>query len=859
MRSEPAGPARGAHRLAAGPRGDDALRAHASSSCPAPRSATATLPAHFFESIACGVAAGRQLPARCHRVSASRCRRTPRPRSSATSSPSLLADPERHRSRPPALRERVVPAPTRGTCGPRSSRPRRARLAASSRRRPQRALHYFPDYNRANPYQGMLFAGLDAVDAYPVAVTDVIEPPGEPRGLGGARHPQHPLDDADPAVRHRAVTGRRSSSTASAPRCTSSAPPAAGWSGRCTTCSRTRPSHVWAETQLAQLLADRADTIHALSEITARQASEVLRLDPRKVVVIEHSSYLGRYPQWISREAARAQLGFGPDDKVLVALGGIRPYKGLGRLLDVFHELADEDPSAPAARRRQAGADAGDGRSQATLRAVTAGDLGVLPRPRRPAPGLVRRGRPRRAALLPHPQLRRLLAGPDLRAADRRPAHRRPARPRRRAARAPLQPARRPLAQGDPAGRRPSTSSTTRTTRAMARAASLATARSRPPQQMADDFATFIEPLLGQRAGPPTGDGVIGRDRTPHELRGPALRTRPGRLGPARPRLDRRPARHRARLPPRTPHAPSSTPPTSRRTRSSRRRGSPARACGRPATCRRRSGTSPRGRGATGWPRTRSSTPSGSTRRTPPPATTSSGRWPGGRDHATRDTPLPVRRGYPHISWGEFRDNALRAAREWQVLSYLDANPGAHQHSPETAGPVVTVLMSAQDVGPLLAPTIAALQAQTLDQWELLVLDRGSIDATGHDRLRRGRPRPPRPGRHGLAHPARAAPSTAASSGPAASSSRSSSPGTCGTRSSSPAASACSGPATARPCTPSPDRDTRLSGELVTTVPVRPRDDAAAPLRSLDEARRLRRGRVRGDGRRPSSTASAPR
>ncbi|WP_457205859.1 glycosyltransferase [Nocardioides sp. P5_C9_2] len=99
--------------------------------------------------------------------------------------------------------------------------------------------------------------------------------------------------------------------------------------------------------------------------------------------------------------------------------------------------------------------------------------------------------------------------------------------------------------------------------------------------------------------------------------------------------------------------------------------------------------------------------------------------------HATRDTPLPVRRGYPHISWGEFRDNALRAAREWQVLSYLDANPGAHQHSPDTAGPVVSVLMSAQDVGPLLAPTIAALQAQTLDQWELLVLDRGSIDATG--------------------------------------------------------------------------------------------------------------------------------
>lgn len=100
-------------------------------------------------------------------------------------------------------------------------------------------------------------------------------------------------------------------------------------------------------------------------------------------------------------------------------------------------------------------------------------------------------------------------------------------------------------------------------------------------------------------------------------------------------------------------------------------------------------------------------------------------------DHATRETPMPVRRGYPHLQWGEFRDSALRAAREWQVLSYLDANPGAHHPSPDSPGPIVTVLMSAQDVGPLLAPTIAALQDQTLDQWELLVLDRGSIDATG--------------------------------------------------------------------------------------------------------------------------------
>ncbi|PVG82641.1 hypothetical protein DDE18_09705 [Nocardioides gansuensis] len=98
---------------------------------------------------------------------------------------------------------------------------------------------------------------------------------------------------------------------------------------------------------------------------------------------------------------------------------------------------------------------------------------------------------------------------------------------------------------------------------------------------------------------------------------------------------------------------------------------------------------------------------------------------------AQRDTPLPVRRGYPPLLWGEFRDNALRAAREWHAQTHLDANPGAQQPLAGEPSPVVTVLMSAQDVGPLLGPTIASLQAQSLDQWELLVLDRGSIDSTG--------------------------------------------------------------------------------------------------------------------------------
>ncbi len=175
----------------------------------------------------------------------------------------------------------------------------------------------------------------------------------------------------------------------------------------------------------------------------------------------------------------------------------------------------------------------------------------------------------------------------------------------------------------------------------------------------------------------------------------------------------------------------------------------------------------------------------------------------GARD--ARHARCPVRRGYPHTQWGEFRDNALRAAREWQVLSYLDANPGAHQHSPETDRP--------GGHRPDERPGRRA--AAGADDRRPAGPDPRPVGAAGpRPRARSTRPGPSPPtGRPGTPAsgsswapaPSWAAPSTAASSAPAASSSPSSSRGTCGTPSTSPAAWACSGPATARPCTPSPD------------------------------------------------------
>jgi glycosyltransferase involved in cell wall biosynthesis len=103
--------------------------------------------------------------------------------------------------------------------------------------------------------------------------------------------------------------------------------------------------HRWAEIDLATLLAEKADAIHVLSDATFDAVGDLYPVDRSKVTVIGISSYLGEYPDWVSREGARERLGIMPEEKVLIALGGIRPYKGLDLLVDTFEPLARRDPS----------------------------------------------------------------------------------------------------------------------------------------------------------------------------------------------------------------------------------------------------------------------------------------------------------------------------------------------------------------------------------------------------------------------------------------------------------------------------------------------------------------------------------
>ncbi len=101
---------------------------------------------------------------------------------------------------------------------------------------------------------------------------------------------------------------------------------------------------------------------------------------------------------------------------------------------------------------------------------------------------------------------------------------------------------------------------------------------------------------------------------------------------------------------------------------------------------------------------------------------------------AVPSTPLPTRVLPRKVSWGTYRAAAIEAAAAWreEVVVERPALVGPAGPLPATMGgsPTVTVVMAAQDAGPLVHATVASLQAQTFTDWHLVAVDRGSVDDT---------------------------------------------------------------------------------------------------------------------------------
>jgi glycosyltransferase involved in cell wall biosynthesis len=59
---------------------------------------------------------------------------------------------------------------------------------------------------------------------------------------------------------------------------------------------------------------------------------------------VPHPSYRGAYADHVSRHDARYELGLHADEFVVLALGAIRPYKGLDELLDAWQDVPRDRP-----------------------------------------------------------------------------------------------------------------------------------------------------------------------------------------------------------------------------------------------------------------------------------------------------------------------------------------------------------------------------------------------------------------------------------------------------------------------------------------------------------------------------------
>jgi beta-1,4-mannosyltransferase len=96
------------------------------------------------------------------------------------------------------------------------------------------------------------------------------------------------------------------------------------------------------EAALQQAVADRARLIHVLNGGTLDATAEWFIISPQRIVHIPHPHYVGSYPDIVSRDQARYDLGLLADEVVYAFVGAIKPYKGLEQLLDAFDTVRED-------------------------------------------------------------------------------------------------------------------------------------------------------------------------------------------------------------------------------------------------------------------------------------------------------------------------------------------------------------------------------------------------------------------------------------------------------------------------------------------------------------------------------------
>lgn len=93
-------------------------------------------------------------------------------------------------------------------------------------------------------------------------------------------------------------------------------------------------------------LADAIIVHCAAAKQSVMNAYELPSTASGKIFVVPHASYIGTYPNTVSRSEARRGMGsLDDEDRVFLFLGKLRPYKGLRTLVSAFREVGLSSPN----------------------------------------------------------------------------------------------------------------------------------------------------------------------------------------------------------------------------------------------------------------------------------------------------------------------------------------------------------------------------------------------------------------------------------------------------------------------------------------------------------------------------------
>ena len=209
---------------------------------------------------------------------------------------------------------------------------------------PTRAIGFFPDYRQTNPYQDMLYKTFrdHRTAAFPIGQLSLLDqslPAKE--GTRRVLHIHWTAPILGPAETEADALTNLDSALGSIERFKE------GGGKVVWTIHNELPHEVryrTLEIHLRNELTRRADMIHVMCHETIDILHDLYPVPTERTVVIPHSGYVGVYPDAADRELCRHRLGVNPDDIVLLALGGIRPYKRIDALVGAFDRALARQP-----------------------------------------------------------------------------------------------------------------------------------------------------------------------------------------------------------------------------------------------------------------------------------------------------------------------------------------------------------------------------------------------------------------------------------------------------------------------------------------------------------------------------------